>query len=569
MIRNGRLSEAVAVILAAIALVVYFTYPIALKPGSYGRVDSGDGQFAIWNVAWVAHAVLSPDVDVFDANIFHPHRNTLAYSEANLGAGLLAVPGYLATGNAYVAHNSAFLIGLMFSFLGMYALARGVSGSRPGAVVAAVVFTFCPFLFAHTAHIQLLMTGPFPFVLLAMHRFVDAPGIRRAAVLGLSIAIQALFCAYYGVLAGLVVGAGILFFAVSRGFWKRPSWWGLSVLAAAVSVAAVLPLFLPYLQLQTETGFGRRLEEARSYSADWRAYFASSAWLHDWMLKYLGRWNEVLFPGFAALTFGATGLAVGLKRRWNAHLPLHTREMTWFYLVVGALAFWSSLGPDAGLYSVLYYVLPVFSLLRAPARFGLAVSFALAMLSAIGVAAIVSAQPARRRMWVAAAAIGCAVLDLSITMPTRRVGEFPRAYELLAKARPGAVVEFPFWYRPQAHYRHSAYMLNSTVHWQPLINGYSDFIPVDFREIAFPLASFPNPEGFAILRERHARYAVFHLGQYDSRTRESLLRRLQAYELYLRSIIKEGDVWLFEIMQWPETHPDLSRLTDGQDGAAR
>ena len=27
---------------------------------------------------------------------------------------------------------------------------------------------------------------------------------------------------------------------------------------------------------------------------------------------------------------------------------------------------------------------------------------------------------------------------------------------------------------------HAIYMLNSTAHWMPLVNGYSDYIPPDF-----------------------------------------------------------------------------------------
>ncbi len=212
-----------------------------------------------------------------------------------------ALPAYLLTDSPYAAHNSAVLIGLTFSVIGMYLLARRLTGNLPASLVAAVLFAFCPFLFARTAHIQLMMTAPFPFVLLAFHVFADDTTVKRAIVLGVSIAVQALFCAYYGVLVGLIVGLGILLFAVLRGVWRQPRWWYLSALAAAVAVLIVLPFFLPYIRLQDETGWGRTLNDSRRYSADWRAYFASSATAHRWMLPLLGHWKEVLFPGFTAL----------------------------------------------------------------------------------------------------------------------------------------------------------------------------------------------------------------------------------------------------------------------------
>ena len=346
---SGR--EAAAVALLAVVLSAYFTWPMAARLGGVGRLEVGDGQFSVWNVAWVAHALSTPGVDLFDANIFHPHPSTLAYSEPNLGAGLLAVPAWVLTGNPYAAHNSAVLIALAFSVIGMYLLARHLTGSPEASIVAAILFAFCPFFFARTAHIQLMMMAPMPFALLAFHRFAEETTVRRAIVLGLALGIQALFCSYYGVLAGLLVGLGIVVFAFDGGRWRQPAWWGLAVLAAVMSALVVLPVLPRYLELQSETGFGRSLAESVRYSADWRAYFASSALAHRWMLPYLGRWNEVLFPGFTALILGGMGLAVSMRlRNSGASAPLG-RTVAVFYVLVFVLALWSSFGPAAGLYS--------------------------------------------------------------------------------------------------------------------------------------------------------------------------------------------------------------------------
>jgi len=549
--------EAVLVTVLGMVLAAYFTWPMALRPASLGRVAMGDGQFSVWNVAWVAHAIVTPGVRMFDANIFHPHRGTLAYSEPNLGAGLIAVPAYLITdGNPYAAHNSAVLIGLTFSVLGMYLLARRLTGSREGALVAAIVFAFCPFFFARTAHIQLMMMAPLPFALLAFHHFAETPSARTAAWLGLSLGAQALFCSYYGVLAGLLVGLGILVYAVAEGRWRQPQWWGLSVAAAVVAFLTVLPFFLPYLELQSNTGFGRALDESRHYSADWRAYFASSAWTHDWMLKYLRRWNEVLFPGFTALLVGGAGLVAGVRSlaRRGSGFPMG-RTAVLFYVLVFGVALWSSFGPAGGLYSILYYAIPVFSLLRAPARFGLAVTLALSVFTAAAVALLLDRVP-RARWWLVTSVIAMlAIVELSTEIPYLPARDVPRAYKVLADAEPGAVAEFPFYHRPEDRFRQTLYMLGSTAHWRPLVNGYSDFIPPDFIEGAPLLESFPNREGFAWLRERNTRYVVFHLGLYGEPMRAQLRERIDEYADYLKPTYTYGSVLLYEIVEWPEVTP--------------
>lgn len=94
-----RTRERVLEALAAAVVTSLLLYPISRHPGSIARIDSSDGQFSLWNVAWVARTIVVDPRHLFDANIFYPHRGTLLYSEANLAAGVLAVPGYWATRN--------------------------------------------------------------------------------------------------------------------------------------------------------------------------------------------------------------------------------------------------------------------------------------------------------------------------------------------------------------------------------------------------------------------------------------------------------------------------------------
>src|SRR5262249_41651521 len=135
--------ELAAVVVAGALLTSVFTYPIAFKLGHVGRVDNGDGMLSIWNVAWVARTLAVDPLHVFDANIFYPHRGTLAYSESNLGAGVLAMPVYWATRNPYAAHNFVFLLSFVLSGAGAYYLVRYLTGDRAAAIVSGIAFAFC------------------------------------------------------------------------------------------------------------------------------------------------------------------------------------------------------------------------------------------------------------------------------------------------------------------------------------------------------------------------------------------------------------------------------------------
>jgi len=256
------------VVLAGAMLTAVFTYPIAFKLAHVGRVDNGDGQFSIWNVAWVARALAVDPRHVFDANIFYPHRGTLAYSESNLGAGLLAMPVYWATRNPYAAHNSAVLLSFLLAFTGAYSLVRYLTGDWRAAAMSAIWFAFCPFVFARTAHIQLLMTAGLPWAMLMCHRVAVRPTIARGATLGAVMAAEALCCGYYGIFLILMVGFAVMVFAATRRLWTDQRYWAAVATAAAVSIVLVAPAFAPYLALQRDGGFHRTVGQAVRYSAN-------------------------------------------------------------------------------------------------------------------------------------------------------------------------------------------------------------------------------------------------------------------------------------------------------------
>src|SRR5204863_7249557 len=197
----------------------------------------------------------------------------------NLAAAALAVPVYWATGNGYAAHNFSFLISFVLSGAGMYYLARYLTSDRRAAVVAAICYAYCPYVFGHTPHIQLLMTAGLPFGMLAFHRSVDQPSWPRGAALGLVMAAQAFFCGYYAIFLMLAIGLAVLIVASMRGLWRDRRFWIAIATAAVVAVVCSLPVLLPYLKLHENAAFIRSLRSSREFSAHWRSYLSSSSYV--------------------------------------------------------------------------------------------------------------------------------------------------------------------------------------------------------------------------------------------------------------------------------------------------
>ena len=542
----GGWRELACVLLIGVALTVALTYPIAFKMGHVGRVDNGDGQYSIWNVAWVARTLVADPRHVFDANIFYPHTGTLAYSEANLGAGALAVPVYWATGNPYAAHNFVVLLAFLLSGVGTYYLVRHLTGDRRGAAVAAICFAFCPYVFVHLPHIQLLMTAGLPFSMLAFHRIVERPTAGRGAALGAVMAAQALSCGYYGVFVILMVGYGVIVMGVTRQLWANARFWMALGVAALVSMALVVPAFLPYLALH-RGGF-RTLQEANRYSANWSAYLASPAYAHAWMLQFLPPWREAVFPGFVATILGVAGVWVARRQQRG--------EIVWLYGGLAVLACWTSFGPAGQLYSALYSALPMFAWLRAPARFGVMVGFALSVLAGVGVSTLLRDVSERaalkgRATYVTLALAIVAAAEHVVPLNLPEVPPVDKAYRMLALSPRGPVIEMPFYYPAVGLFQHTKYMLASTSHWMPLVNGYSDYIPPDFTDDVMTLAPFPSRDAFKLLEPNRVRYAMFHMYGYNTENRNDVLTRLKQFEPYLRPLYVDEHTRLYEIVGFP------------------
>jgi hypothetical protein len=399
-------------------------------------------------------------------------------------------------------------------------------------------------MFAHSAHVQLLMTAGLPLSMYAFHRFADGPSPGRGALLGAAMAVTAIFCGYYGVFVVLMVGFAAFVVATTRRRWTSGRYWAGLGVGATISMAIVAPAFVPYVTLQRVEGFRRALDEARLYSSNWSDYFASAAHAHGWMLAYLPKWVEVAFPGFVALTLATAGVWIAGARR--------DAETLTIYGGLAALAFWGSFGPAGGLYSALYRVVPLFAWLRVPARLALVVVFGCTVLAGFGARALVRAGRRFAPPVVTATAVVCvAMLELLVPSNLPEMDRFEAVYKTLATLPRAPVIEMPF-YQEGMFQLHAKYMLNSTTHWMPMVNGYSDYIPPDFVTRAPTLAAFPSLAALKLLEPLHVRYAVFHMYGYNESNRRDVVFRLGELQSYFRLLYEGEDTRLYEIVGYPK-----------------
>jgi hypothetical protein len=501
---RGRNAVFLALTLAIfVGLTAVMTFPQVLRM-SDGVHDPGDPLMVTWVLAWVAHQLPNAPAHIFDANIFYPERNTLAYSETLLVPGMLAAPLHWIGVAPILVYNLVFLSGFALSGVGVALLVRRLTGNTGAAIVAGIVFAFPPYRIDHYAHLQLQQTQFIPLAMWAFHRLLDSGRLRDGVLLGVCTACQMLSCMYYGLflIPYMAVVCGTMLIAARA--LPRQRIVALAV-AAAIVIVAMIPVGRAYLAAREVVGERGRAEVALN-SATWRNYLAPPE-TNAMYGKVFARFMEPerrLFPGFVAVALAIVGL-------WPSGRG-YLRTPQFAYVLGLILAFDVSLGFNGVIYRGLYdYFLP-FKALRIPARMGLMVGFSLAVLAGYGATRIAKRLPSPAARRAVLTTIGILMLAEYASTPIvlwaapRRP---PEAYaDLLRDADYGPTsVIFEF---PTGAMEDPEYLYYSTFHWQYLVNGYSGFFPPSYQKIVHAVHNFPDEASMDLVRSRGVRYLVIH-----------------------------------------------------------
>ncbi len=96
-------------------------------------------------------------------------------------------------------HNIVLLAGILLSAIGVFVLARSLTGSAAAGATAGLVFGFASYRFEHFAHMELQWTVWIPWAFWAFERIRTGGRWRDGALLGVFLALQFMSSIYYGI----------------------------------------------------------------------------------------------------------------------------------------------------------------------------------------------------------------------------------------------------------------------------------------------------------------------------------------------------------------------------------
>jgi hypothetical protein len=522
----------------------------------------GDPLLNVWTLAWDSHILAKAPLKLFQANIFYPARNSLAFSEHMISSALIALPFNLWLENPIVGLNIVFLFSIAVAGFGGFLLVKHYTGDDFAAFIAGLIFAFGLFKFSHIGHLQIMAAEWIPFILLFADKFIQQKNWTNLLLFTGFYLLEALACWYYAIQLSLIIA---IYFAYY--FLRRQIKLNLStltyLLASLMIVGAVMAVFAkPYLDVQNyNPNFKRSLEETIYYSAGFRSYLTAppNSFAYGKLTSSLDNTRAPvenrLFPGLLTILFAFYAFADVLRKK----MPEKLSQASVFYLITVVLSILLSFGPyrffSNGVkiplpYLWLYYHYPAFKAMRVPARFGIIAGFALSVLAGIGIYCFkLRLQKTNFRKsflrLIYLVVLGLFVLDLAaIPIPVAKIAagnSIPPVYKWLRKQKKDLVVlELPFVrfnnnseVSNESLIRETLYVYYSSYHWKRLVNGYSGYFPESYIALGREMQSFPSARSIETLSSWKVNLIIIHQDKLNEEEKRRLKRISDFKDLHL------------------------------------
>jgi len=538
--------------------------------------------FQLWTLSWNAHAILTNPTRIWNAPIFYPYPNTLAFSDHHIFLAILALP-LLANQQLVLAYNLLVMLSFVLSGWAVFLLMRSIfHGHQPksvitfGAILAGSLFAFNTYRMSHLPHLQMLQTAWLPLALYWLRQMTIAQGrfFWFASVLtGVFAGIQGIAAIYYAPMTVLVLGilAGVWFWPNEWLDWRN--WYSIKqriiglVVTACVAVAMMIPFFLPYIEVYQWLGIVRSSTELERGSAPLQAFLSvPSGNILSRMHLPVNTYNSDelnLFPGFLTITLASIGAWFLWRQSRRDGVGLITILGVAFVLSLGSVfrtTIDSEPFPTLLPYQWLYDWVPGMKALRVPARWWMIGSMALSVLAGIGAMRLFHYWRGSLIAIIAALAL---IEHLVIPIPRIDIPKVPAVYHWLAQTNPyqrRVILELPVPPRIGGGASIMRRQFYQTQHWRKILPGYSGLVPIGTSILFHQMNRLPDDDALRFLSRLGVDTLVIHRHELpDTEKSIALLAWAEQSPLLKRLVEVDGSL-VYEI----DPDPILNELPIAQ-----
>lgn len=512
---------------------IYITYPLILNMGNF-LPGWGDEMLITWILNWNVHAFLHQPLQIFNANIYYPYQNTLAFSDAFFTSSLIALMPLFLFKEPAVAYNVNLLFTLTTLGFFTYFFARYVSKNHLAGMLSGTLVAFSTYTVTKVMHLQLISIQWIPLSLLFFIRFLQKGRIVDFTLCAVFFFLQtanSFLPGYFLVLCYVTIF--VLFFIKKRTVFRR--FLSFKVIAIMVVLfSLVLLIGLPYFKVSKEFSYTRDVREAihNANRLEYSFYASDQTKLRSLLegIFYQKLPGPYIYHGYLGFSITILGIGAFLytATRWKR---LQNIQKSFFVISVSAFAL--SLGPALQWggrvikepfiiplpYAFFYYVIPGFNGFRNSARWEMLTVFSLSVL--VG---LLFAQRIKKKIHQSVFVIIVCTLVILEFNPYQytlvpKQNDFPKVYGYTDKLQSdAAIIELPWYNWDMQPYANQEFlrMYYSTLHFQKMVNGISGFSPPSWQSQAHNfMREFPSQETIAYLSDINVQYIILHKGEYD------------------------------------------------------
>lgn len=488
----------------------------------------GDGLFTYWTMSWDVHSLLHDPGNLFNANIFYPNQNTLAYSEGLFAPALMALPLFLALGNMLVVYNLMIFFSYILAAWGGYKLAKYYTENNYASFIAGLIFGFSTFRIMSMGHFQNIMIFWMPFAVLYLQKCLDTKKRKYIVYFALLFSAQ--------MLSSWNMGA---FFALFIAFFLAANWRLIydnffsfakdGLIALVIIIILVAPFAYPYFKLHQETHFSYPKQEIVNGSADIGGYILPlPGTFMSHVTAFLGiekkHWEENFnFLGYFSLVLIAYYFIISKIRIRAKEFKIYLIGIPIFII----LSFGPILRfvPSIKIPSLYYLAMPALGFVRTPSRLSIVVLLCVS----VTIAYIINSIRINNRK---------IKIFLGILAPLFILYEFwiphgspfmntscPEVYSVIKNDNlVSAIVEMPIHEKPDGALY---YIYYSTCHFKPIFNGFSGYFPKKYSAYSKKMRKFPEEKSIDFMKSIGISHVLLHLNDFEESARKPLLEAIR------------------------------------------
>ena len=517
----------------------YITYPLIFHITSLATGLSDELVIA-WIQNWVIHALLSNPLQLFNADIYYPFQNSLAYSDIHLTTAVLTSPFLFLFKQPIITYNITQFSSFVLLGFCTYLLAYFLTKNFLLSVLSGVLVVFSPVTLDKHVHVQILAVEGVTLAILFFITFLQTPKTKFLIFSLVCFVLQT----YNSFLQGYFIIFAYFFFSLFFFVTHKKQFMKLitvkNILFILFAFVLIVPIAIPYFQVSKEFHYTRDIRDTIHFAIQPEDMVFGGSFsrlqplLQQLPINQTSLYGEVK-PGFLGLTLSILSICTFVFA-WRKRKEVKKYWIFFAALTTAITGFVLSFGPALHLnrvtihhpfpiplpYVVFYYMLPGFQGFRNTGRFVMLFVLFIVICIAIMLHEILGKIASKKRAAMVIVFIIIAIAEFPFplyTFPVPQLKNFPKEYNWLTTTpKDTKIVEMPIynWSMLPYSYQEQLRGYYNTSYFRTTMSGFSGFSPPPWQKLVTNLLfDFPNARSLQKLHNLHITYILVHKNEFD------------------------------------------------------